>query len=431
MKICVVGSGAREHCLALYLSKFENSVIVTPGNPGIELAGKDLNIQTTEIPPESIQADLFVIGPEIPLSEGLTDKLRAQDKVIFGPDQKGAMLESSKIWMKQALKKANIPTANFGVFDDYNEAISYLDTLQGGYVIKTDGLAAGKGVFVTYAHSEAIKDLKEKMEGISFGQAGKKVVIEELMEGRELSVMVLTDGKKISPLLPAVDAKRVYDNDEGPNTGGMGAYSPAEFLDSKTLDDILEKCIEPMLSVFKKENIDYRGLLYAGLMITESGPKIVEFNVRFGDPETQAVLPLLESDLASLIYQTSVGKLKEEPKFSNKKAINLVAASHGYPNSPTTGDKIYLPDNFENSHEKNEQLFFAGVSLNQKEEGLFTSSGRVLSVTSVGDSFKEARLKAYEFMSKISFEKMHYRNDIAKKAMDFEETSTLVGTLDD
>ena len=431
MKICVVGSGAREHCLALYLSKFENSVIVTPGNPGIELAGKDLNIQTTEIPPESIQADLFVIGPEIPLSEGLTDKLRAQDKVVFGPDQKGAMLESSKIWMKQALKKANIPTANFGVFDDYNEAISYLDTLQGGYVIKTDGLAAGKGVFVTYDHLEAIKDLKEKMEGISFGQAGKKVVIEELMEGRELSVMVLTDGKKISPLLPAVDAKRVYDNDEGPNTGGMGAYSPAEFLDSKTLDDILEKCIEPMLSVFKKENIDYRGLLYAGLMITESGPKIVEFNVRFGDPETQAVLPLLESDLASLIYQTSVGKLKEEPKFSNKKAINLVAASHGYPNSPTTGDKIYLPDNFENSHEKNEQLFFAGVSLNQKEEGLFTSSGRVLSVTSVGDSFKEARLKAYEFMSKISFEKMHYRNDIAKKAMDFEETSTLVGTLDD
>ncbi len=423
MKICIVGSGAREHCLAVSLSKFSNSVVVTPGNPGMDMSYSSLNIATDLNDPTDIDADLFVIGPEGPLSEGIVDKLKGQSKVVFGPDQQGAQLESSKIWMKAALKQAGIPTADFKVFDEFVAASNYLKTLRGGYVIKTDGLAAGKGVFVTKDYDLALKDLQDKMNGTSFGQAGKRVVIEELMEGQEISVMALTDGKKIVPLSPAVDAKRCFDDDLGPNTGGMGAYSPPDFVHDDMLDKILEKCIEPLLGVFKSKGIDYRGVLYAGLMLTPEGPKVVEFNVRFGDPETQAILPGLESDLASLIYQASLGKLTDEPKFNKNKTINVVLATNGYPDSPTLGDKIYFKEDIDDIVERadsNVRIFFAGVTTKPDDDGLFTSSGRVMSVACTDTTFENAKLKVYDQISKISFDKMHFRKDIGKKAIEFE-----------
>ncbi len=420
MKICVVGSGAREHCLAVSFAKFSNSVVVTPGNPGIDEAYKSLQISTSTLDPTDIEADLFVIGPEGPLSEGISDKLRGQGKIVFGPGKDGAQLESSKIWMKNVLKEASIPTARFGEFKEFEPAKDFLNTLKDGYVIKTDGLAAGKGVFVTRQFDSALRDLKDKMEGKSFGQAGRKVVIEELMEGRELSVMALTDGKNIVPLTPAVDAKRCFDNDEGPNTGGMGAFSPAEFIDDRTLDLVLEKCIEPILGVFKSRDINYRGVLYAGLMLTNEGPKIVEFNVRFGDPETQAILPLLDTDLASLIYQAASGKLTEEPKFNRNKTVNIVLSAHGYPDSPQLGDKIYFDDDITDLEPGDVKLYFAGVAKNPDDEGLFTNSGRVLSVSSTKGTFKEAREAAYDQISKISFDKMHFRSDIGKVAVEIE-----------
>ncbi|NNN20872.1 MAG: phosphoribosylamine--glycine ligase [Acidimicrobiales bacterium] len=429
--ICVVGSGAREHALALTLAKSCEKVIVTPGNPGMtaNLDARDGSpatefgtIDITDLPPEAIEASLYVIGPEVPLVEGLADKLRSLGKKVVGPGADGAKLEGSKIWMKEILTKSGVPTAKFGVFDEFERARRYLKEMKGPWVIKTDGLAAGKGVLVTDSLAHAIDDVRSKLSGESFGAAGTKVVIEEYMEGLELSLMVLTDGKTLAPMSPARDAKRVFDGDEGANTGGMGAFSPVplqsgESID-KLVDDAMERAVEPLLGRLIKDGIDYRGVLYAGLMLTEEGPKVVEYNIRFGDPETQAVLPRLEGDLVSLLDQVATGHLSTEPRFSPKRCVNVVLSAPGYPESPKLGEPIEI------NREKvgKSQVFFAGVT--QREDGaLLTSGGRVMSVSALGDNLIEARENAYRSIEGIEFEGMHFRRDIGLMAVELESTN--------
>ncbi len=413
MKVLVVGSGAREHALVDSLVKNADKVIVVPGNGGIEAASKleySGVVEVSDLDPREIKADLTIIGPEGPLASGLGDKLRADGRRVFGPNQDGAMLESSKAFMKEFLNELYIPTASYGIFDDLKSAKEFLKTLNGGYVIKTDGLAQGKGVFVTRNIDEAVEDIESKLSGTAFGDAGRKVVIEEMMEGKELSVLALCDGKKIAPLSSARDAKRVYDGDAGPNTGGMGSFSPVPDVDGKLLDSIVEKLIEPVLMGFKKRAIDYRGVLYAGIMLTEYGPKIVEYNVRFGDPEIQSILPRLDCDLVSLMDQCASGSLRSEPKFRNEFSVTVVMASKGYPQSSSYGDVIEGIENAKNL--EGVKVFHAGTSINSAGQ-FITSGGRVLSVTALGSDLNRARLRAYEAVDKIGFDGEHHRHDIA------------------
>ncbi|MDQ4070504.1 MAG: phosphoribosylamine--glycine ligase, partial [Actinomycetota bacterium] len=291
MRVCVVGSGGREHALAVALGR-SAEVVVTPGNPGIPGSAPQ--------PPEEVDAELFVIGPEAPLVAGLADRLRAAGRLVFGPGTDGARLEGSKAWMKQVLAEAGVPTAAYGAFIDVEPALDFLRSLPGPWAVKTDGLAAGKGVLVTGSFEEAAGDVRAKLSGEAFGEAGRRVVIEEGLEGPELSLLCLCDGRRAVPLAPAQDFKRLSDRDTGPNTGGMGAYSPVPMAGPDMVAEVLERAVEPTLAALRARRVDYRGVLYAGLMLTADGPKVLEYNVRFGDPETQAVLPRLRSDLAEL-----------------------------------------------------------------------------------------------------------------------------------
>ena len=320
MKVCVVGSGGREHALALALARTAE-VVVTPGNPGMELFLDDPErqgasgigtITITDAPPEAVAADLVVIGPEQPLVDGLADHLRGLGRLVFGPGADGARLEGSKTYMKEMLAKARVPTARWGSFDDLDDAIEFLKSLPGPWVVKTDGLAAGKGVLVTDSIEDARADVAAKLSGTSFGSAGQRVVVEEGLIGRECSLLVLCDGKRIAALAPAQDAKRVGDDDTGPNTGGMGAFSPVAAADAKLVDRVLDESVEPLVGTMRRSGIDYRGVLYAGLMLTEDGPKVLEYNVRFGDPETQVVLPRLDEDLTGLLAEAASGRLRTE-----------------------------------------------------------------------------------------------------------------------
>ncbi|HJV09211.1 MAG TPA: phosphoribosylamine--glycine ligase, partial [Acidimicrobiales bacterium] len=281
MRVCVVGSGAREHALAVALSRHAD-VVVAPGNPGIPWS-------TTERP-EDIAADLFVIGPETPLVNGLADYLRGAGRLVLGPGAAGAQLEGSKAWMKAVLKEASVPTARYGAFADEEPALAFLRSLPGPWVVKTDGLAAGKGVLVTESFDEAAADVRAKLSGEAFGDAGRRVVIEEYLDGPELSLLCVCDGKRAVALAPAQDFKRLSDGDAGPNTGGMGAYSPVPIAGKDVVDEVLERAVLPTLAALQARRIDYRGVLYAGLMLTSDGPKMLEYNIRFGDPEAQVVL---------------------------------------------------------------------------------------------------------------------------------------------
>jgi phosphoribosylamine--glycine ligase len=300
MKSVVVGAGGREHALAHVLGR-DCDVIVTPGNPGIP--------NSTPQSPLEIDADLFVIGPEAPLVDGLADQLREQGKIVFGPGADGAKLEGSKAWMKELLVEANVPTAKHGTFTNEGEAISFLQEMSAPYVIKTDGLAAGKGVLVTEALKDAQKAVKNYLSGNAFGIAGKTIVIEEGLIGNEISILAICDGTKAVPLAPAQDYKRLLDNDEGPNTGGMGAYSPIPSVSEEFVNTIMNDAVQPTLQALINRGINYRGVLYAGIMNTVSGPKILEYNVRFGDPEAQVVLPRMRSSLFSLLHEAAKGNI--------------------------------------------------------------------------------------------------------------------------
>jgi len=294
MRVCVVGSGGREHALAHVLGRTAE-VVVTPGNPG--MAGP---IEVSAGPVEAIEADLVVIGPEAPLVDGLADRLRAGGRTVMGPGAEGARLEGSKAFMKEVLAEAGVPTARFAAFGagQLDDAVPYLHSLPGPWVVKTDGLAAGKGVLVAHTLAEARADVEAKLSGAAFGEAGRRIVIEEGLEGEECSLLVLYDGTTAVPLLPAQDYKRVGDGDSGPNTGGMGAYAPMPHVSRRQVDVIMDTAVEPLLGALHRRGIDYRGVLYAGLMLGEEGPRVIEYNVRFGDPEAQVVLPLLSCDAA-------------------------------------------------------------------------------------------------------------------------------------
>ena len=400
MKVCVVGSGGREHALA-HVLKRTAEVVVTPGNPGIPFS--------TAKPIKEIEADLFVIGPEQPLVEGLADELRKQGKLVFGPNADGAKLEGSKSWMKEILIEAGVPTARHGVFTEKEPALDFLQNLSDLYVIKTDGLAAGKGVLVTSDLNEAKNAVSEYLSGQAFGIAGKRIVIEEGLTGPEVSLLAVCDGKTAVPLAPAQDFKRLKDQNEGPNTGGMGAYSPVPFLEENLVERIMDIAVIPTLETLKRKGIDYRGVLYCGLMITPEGPKVLEYNARFGDPETQVVLPRLETDLAELLVGAASGSLNSVPIFSNEAAVAVVCASELYPENPRTGDLI---DGLSQVQEmKGIDIFFSGVR--KTSDGLVTDGGRVLTVTGMGATLEEARKLTYEAVSQISWTGMQKRDDIA------------------
>ncbi|MGI9578482.1 MAG: phosphoribosylamine--glycine ligase [Microthrixaceae bacterium] len=399
----MVGSGGREHALASVLSRTAE-VVVTPGNPGIP--------GSVDTEPEAIEADLFVIGPEAPLVDGLADRLRAAGRLVFGPGADGAQLEGSKAWMKELLVDAGVPTAAHGAFTDVQRAMQFLDTMAPPFVVKTDGLAAGKGVLVTESLTEARNAVEDYLSGAAFGDAGRRLVIEEGLVGPELSVLAICDGERAWALPPARDFKRALEGDEGPNTGGMGAYSPVPAAPAELLDVVMGDFVEPTLATLRSRGIDYRGVLYAGLMLTPSGPKMLEYNVRFGDPETQVVLPRLESDLAALLAGAAAGGLDTPITWSDDAVVTVVCASEGYPTAPRTGDPISGLDAA--MAIDGVEVFCAGVAADG--DSLVTSGGRVLNVTGRGPTIADARARAMAGVAEISWPGMQYRSDIALDA---------------
>jgi phosphoribosylamine--glycine ligase len=343
--------------------------------------------------------------------------------LVFGPGADGARLEGSKAFMKEVLAEAGVPTAGFGVFTDPTEAKAYLRTLPGPWVIKTDGLAAGKGVLVTDSLTEAEDDIAAKLSGDAFGPAGRQVVVEEGLVGPECSLLVLCDGERLVPLPPAQDFKRLEDGDRGPNTGGMGAYSPLPFMDGALVDQLLDQAVRPLVAALRARGIDYRGVLYAGLMLTAEGPKVLEFNVRFGDPEAQVVLPRLDCDLAGLLAEVAAGQLTTVPGVRPQAAVCVVLACEGYPESPRTGDEIC--GLAEAGSVEGVTVFHAGTAAvtpgtdGQTAGGrvaVQTAGGRVLGVTALADSLGQARERAYQGVAAISWPGLQVRSDIARVA---------------
>jgi len=380
-------------------------VVVTPGNAGIP--------GSVTAPPTEIEADLFVIGPEAPLVDGLADRLRARGGLVFGPGADGARLEASKAWMKEVLGEAGVATASHATFTEVDPAVAHLRTLAPPYVVKTDGLAAGKGVLVTESLAEATDDVTAKLAGRSFGDAGRRVVIEEGLIGPELSVLCVCDGTRVVPLAPAQDFKRLGDDDDGPNTGGMGAYSPVPFAGAEVVDHVVDRAVEPTLAALRARGIDYRGVLYAGLILTPDGPKVLEFNVRFGDPEAQVVLPRFAGDLAAFLAEAAAGRVRTERADLADAAVTVVLASEGYPGAPRTGDAIAGIEAA--AAEKGATVYCAGVASGHSGS-LVTAGGRVLQVTGMGADLVEARHRAYAAVSHITWPGMQYRTDIARTA---------------
>ncbi|MDQ6839827.1 MAG: phosphoribosylamine--glycine ligase [Actinomycetota bacterium] len=406
MRVCVVGSGGREHALAVALAR-TSEVVVAPGNPAMTGPG----ISLSAAPPSEVDADLWVIGPEAPLVDGLADRLRAQGRSVFGPGADGARLEGSKAWMKDLLAVAGVPTAKYATFDEVGPAVQFLRSLPAPWVIKTDGLAAGKGVLVTWSWAEAVADVEAKLSGTAFGVAGRRVVIEECMSGPELSVMAVCDGTRAVALAPAQDHKRLGDGDTGPNTGGMGAYSPAQAAGPDVVAEVMDLAVIPTLRALTDRGIDYRGILYAGIMLTPAGPRVLEFNVRFGDPETQVVLSRWQGDVAAVLAAAAAGRLDRvaAPRFGPDAAVCVVLAAGGYPQAPIIGDRIDGMDDA--AAQPGVTVYAAGVSPGGGS-ALMTAGGRVLGVTATAPSLVAARQRAYRAVSSISWPAMTYRRDI-------------------
>jgi phosphoribosylamine--glycine ligase len=418
VRVCIVGSGAREHALALTMARSAD-VVVTPGNPGMNgVSASGHSLSSTPAPPSEIDAGLFVIGPEAPLIDGLADHLRAKGKLVFGPGADGARLEGSKRYMKQLATSAGVPTARWASFGsaELAEARSFLRELPGHYVVKTDGIAAGKGVLVTTELAEAEADVEAKLSGASFGDAGRRVVIEEGLAGDELSLFAICDGKRVVALSPAQDYKRIGTGDVGPNTGGMGAYSPVPAVGQVLVDAIVDRIVCPTLAALQRDGVDYRGVLYAGLMLGSDGPRLIEFNVRFGDPETQVVVPRLETDLVELLSAAAAGDLRRAaaPRTSANAGVCVVAASPGYPEAPKTGGLITgVP---EAGTLEDVIVFHAGTTVDDGGN-LRTAGGRVLCVSAFAAGLETARGSAYQAIERIHFDGMQYRSDIASRPL--------------
>lgn len=422
MQILIVGSGGREHALAWKIaqSKLVDKIFCAPGNGGISQLAECVDIKADDIFgllefARKEKIDLTVVGPEVALSLGIVDEFQKAGLKIFGPNKKAANLEASKIFAKELMAKYKIPTAEFKVFDDPDSAKKYIEKISKPCVIKADGLAAGKGVIVAKTLDEVKNAINLMMQDKIFGEAGKKIIIEECLEGQEVSILVITDSKEAVALASAQDHKRVFDNDLGPNTGGMGAYSPAPIVTVELLKEIMEKIIYRTIDGLVKEGIDYRGVLYAGVMLTKDGPKTLEFNVRFGDPETEAMLPRLKSDLVEVMLATCEGKLSKirTLEWDNRACVCVVCAAGGYPGNYAKDKEINGLDQIAKTEDV--VIFHAGT--NKVGNKILTSGGRVLAVTGLGATIKEAINKTYVAIEKINFEGMHYRKDIGKKAL--------------
>ena len=422
MKILVVGSGGREHVLVWKLSQspLVAKIYCAPVNAGTAQDAENLNIPADDVMRLAKFAkengiDLTVVGPEAPLVAGIVDEFRRQKLNVFGPTASAARLEGSKVFTKKLLRRANIPTANFAVFSRMPEAMQYLeDSEEQPLVVKADGLAAGKGVFVCANRAEARAAVKSVLQDRTFGEAGSQVVIEECLVGHEASILALVDGDTIVPLDVAQDHKRAYDHDLGPNTGGMGAYCPAPLVTPTIMDDIIRRILIPTIHTMKVEGCPFSGVLYAGIMLTANGPKVLEYNVRFGDPEAQPVLMRLRSDLAHVLLLAATGRLTELESldWDPRPAVCVVMASEGYPGEYAKGraitgiqDADALPDT---------KVFHAGTAI--KHEQVVNTGGRVLGITALGDTIAEAKQNAYAAVNKIQWQGGWCRSDISDKA---------------
>ncbi len=408
-RVCVVGGGGREHALAHALAR-SAAVVVTPGSDAIAASG----VEVTDAPATAVDADLFVIGPEQPLVDGLADRLRERGRLVVGPGRDGAALEGSKAFMKGVLTAAGVPTARYGAFEDADEAIAFLRDLGGTVVVKTDGLAAGKGVLVTEDLDLAAADVRAKLSGSSFGAAGRRVVVEEGLVGEECTVLVLVDGTTCVPLAPSRDHKRLLDDDLGPNTGGMGAVSPPERVDDELVAAVLRDAVRPTVAELAARGIEYRGVLYAGVMVTADGPKLLEFNVRMGDPESQVVLPRLADDPYDLFEAVASGTLgTAAPRVRDAAAVTVVMAAAGYPDHPVAGAVIRGLDAAGQpiGAGPGVHAYHAGTRLGPS--GYEVAGGRVLAVTALDSSVAGARALAYDAVGRIEFEGAQIRRDVA------------------
>ncbi len=421
MKILVIGGGGREHALVWKIaqSPLVDKIYCAPGNPGIAEQAECVPLKVDDLEglltfSKSNAVDLTIVGPELPLTLGIVDLFRKEGLTIFGPEQKAAQLEGSKNFSKTLMAKYKIPTAEFAAFTDYDEAVTYVRSKRAPIVVKADGLAAGKGVYVAGTVDEALKALKEIMLDAAFGVAGEQVVIEEFLEGEEASFFAFTDGKSILPLVSSQDHKQVYDGDKGPNTGGMGAYSPAPVVTPALYDEIIKRVIEPTIRGMAAEGCPYTGILYAGLMIKDGNLKVLEFNARFGDPEAQPLLMRMKSDIVPVLLACAQGRLEGQSlEWHDKAAVCVVMASGGYPGAYEKGFEI--SGLVEALKIADLMVFHAGT---QKKDGCFCNSGgRVLGVTGLGVTIAEAIEKAYSGVSSITWEGVRYRTDIGRKAL--------------
>lgn len=421
MDILVVGSGGREHALVWKLAQSiqVNNVFCAPGNPGIGQIAQCVNIKADDVAGlvqfvEENAIDLTIVGPEVALLAGLVDALQAKGFKAFGPTKAAAEIEGSKSFAKDLMKKYNIPTGDYAVFTELATALNYIEEKGAPIVVKADGLAAGKGVIVAMDKATAIEAVKSIMGDKIFGAAGNQVVLEEYLEGEEASLLAFADGVRVAPMIAAQDHKRVFDNDEGPNTGGMGTYAPAPVVTEEIRQQVIKEILEPTVRAMAAEGRPYKGVLYAGLMITKEGPKVIEFNARFGDPETQVILPLLETDLVDICDAVIEGALDRQMiTWDDGATVCVVVASGGYPGNFVKGREISGLKQADSM--PGVITFHAGTATNEGK--LVTAGGRVLGVTARGDSIAAAIERAYQGVDQIKFSGMHYRKDIAQRAL--------------
>lgn len=415
MKVLVVGGGGREHALVWKISQSPkvDKIFCAPGNAGISKLATCVKILAEDIQglldfAEREKIDLTVVGPEVPLVAGIVDEFGKKGLRIYGPDKKAAQIEGSKVFSKNLMKKYDIPTAAYEVFEDFNKAVDFIKETTPPVVIKAEGLAAGKGVIIAQNKNEAIVELKKIMKDKTFGSAGNRVIVEEYLEGPEVTVLSFCDGNRAYPMVSSRDYKRVFDGQKGPNTGGMGAISPAPYYGTEIAEVVEKSIIYKTIEAMKKEGISFKGILYTGIILTDKGPKVLEYNCRFGDPETQVVIPRLETDLIDIMESSIDGDLSSiDIKWKKEKAACVVLASGGYPGKYETGKVIIGID----EAEKNEAVVFhAGTST--KGNNIITAGGRVLGVVAIANSLEDAVKKAYNACDKIQFDKMHYRRDI-------------------
>ncbi len=427
MRILVIGSGGREHALCWKISQSVkcSKIYCAPGNGGIRQVAEVVNIEADDIDgllkfAKDNRIDFTVVGPEVPLVKGIVDLFQKEGLKVFGPAAKLAAIEGSKIFAKSLMKRSGVPTAAFEVFDNETDALKYASTKKFPLVLKADGLCAGKGVVICKTEEDLRTALRNMLSDKIFGSSGEKVIIEDCLFGEEASIIVISDGENVVPMASSQDHKRIFDGDMGPNTGGMGAYSPAPVITDALFKKIIDTVIYPVINTLAKDGTPYKGVLYAGIMVTDKGPFVLEFNARFGDPETQAILPRLKSDLVDLMERAVDGKLKGvSAEWDPRPCVSVVLASGGYPNQYDKGMEIKGLS--EAASMKDVMIFHAGTRKGRRaadsDKLLITAGGRVLNVTALGEDMQKAIDNCYSAVRAIQFDKMHYRRDIGARAL--------------